>query len=183
MDTGSRIAEIQKRLNNDGGYDFYKPLQNAVRTHCRGETLAVDDILAAPTNDTEQKHNKEAFEKFKSKFGSIKTLDAVKDRKALTFHDFEISITIDPLFECTKSGGRQIYSLWPTQKPKLTQRYGAVACHIMRQAYTSEALGNGSFYFADLVGNKVYSEKQITENTALILASDARSIGTLIKEL
>lgn len=78
---------------------------------------------------------------------------------------------------------RQVYCLWPTQAPQLTQKYGAVACHIMRTANSSGNLANSSFYLADLVSNRVYSEKQITNNTNLILKADVNSIGTLIKEL
>jgi|GEM_PF-5021546 len=37
--------------------------------------------------------------------------------------------------------------------------------------------------FADLVRNKVYSEKQINNNTNLILMADVNSIGTLVKQL
>ena len=58
-----------------------------------------------------------------------------------------------------------------------------MACHIMRRAYANSSLANGAFFFADIVSGKVYSEKQITNNTNLILMADVNSIGTLVKEL
>jgi hypothetical protein len=183
LDTGGRISEIQRRLSGSGGYDFYKPLQKAVRAHCAGETMKVDRILDAPVKEVERKHNREAFESFKSKFGSIKTLEAIKNSKILKFPSAEIAISIDPLFELSKAGTRQIYSIWPTQKPQLSQRYGAVACHIMRRAYSSGPMANGAFFFADIVSGKAYSERQITNNTNLILMADVTSIGMLVKEL
>ena len=34
MDTGSRITEIQKKLSQTAGYDFYNSFQRAVRVFC-----------------------------------------------------------------------------------------------------------------------------------------------------
>ncbi len=183
LDTGGRISEIQKRLNGPGGYDFYKPLQNAIRAHCRGETERVNSILGAPTNEVERKYNSEAFESFKSKFGTVRSLEALSKPKALKFPDAGISISVDPIFELSRSGARHVFSVWPTQKPPLTQRYGAVACHIMRRVYGGGQLANCSFFLADIVSGKTYSEKQISNNTNLILIADVNSIGTLVREL
>lgn len=146
LDTGGRISEVQKRLNGSGGYDFYKPLQNAIRAHSSGQASKALSILETPKNETERKHNKAAFDVFLSKFGTIKSLTAVKNPKQLKFPSAGIAISVDPLFEISKSGTRQVYSLWPTQNPPLTQKYGAVACHIMRLAYANSGLGN-SFFF------------------------------------
>lgn len=183
LDTGGRISEIQKRLTSSGGYDFYKPLQKSVRAHCSGETEQVDKILTAPTSATERKHNKTAYDRFYNKFGAVRTLGSLKQPKQVKFEKAGIAISVDPLFEMTKGGVQQTYCLWPTQAPPLTQKYGAVACHIMRIAYASGSLANSSFFFADLVSSKVCSEKQITNNTNLILMADVNSIGTLVKEL
>lgn len=183
MDTGGRISDLQKRLAGTGGYDFYKPLQRAVRAHCTKERLKVDGILNAPVKESERKHNRAAFESFEKKFGSVRSLSPVSSARVLKFPSAGIAISIDPLFELTKAGSRQIYSVWPTQKPQLSQRYGAVACHIMRRTYSSGALANASFHFADIVSGKVYSEKQVTNNTNLILMADVTSIGTMVKEL
>jgi hypothetical protein len=183
LDTGGRISEVQKRLAKPGGYDFYKPLQGAVRAHSDGDFSQAKTILGAPVNETERKYNQDAFNAFKLRFGSIKSLEAIQQKRHLTFSGAGLRISIDPLFEFTKAGTRQIFCMWPTQKPTLTQKYGAVACHIMRSAYSNDKLGNGAFFFADLVSNKTYSEKQITNNTNLILKADVNSIGTLVKDL
>ena len=183
LDTGGRISEIQKRLSGAGGYDFYKPLQQSVRAHCKGDEKRIAEILAAPTNSVERSHNKAAFAAFAKKFGKKKSTEAVKQRKMLKFSSAGIAIAIDPLFEISKADSRQVFCLWPTQKPALTQKYGAVACHLMRRAFSNGSLANASFHFADIVAARVYSEKQITNNTNLILMADVNSIGTLVKEL
>lgn len=184
LDTGARISEIQKRLSGSGGYDFYKPLQTAVRSHCsQNDPIEIDKILNAPSNDIERIHNKAAFESFQRKFGASKSIEAVKLSKRVNFPNAGISINVDPLFELSKSGVREIYSVWPTQKPELTQRYGAVACYLLRQAYSNSPLANGAFFYTDIVSGKTYSEKQISNNTNLILTADVNSIGTLINQL
>ena len=183
LDTGGRISEIQKRLNGSGGYDFYKPLQNAVRAHSSGRHVKASQILAAPSNEIERKRNNLAFAAFDARFGALRSIQSVKSPKKLDFPNSGISILVDPLFEISKSGIRQVYSLWPTQSPPLTQKYGAVACQIMREAYSKTGLANASFLFSDIVSNRIYSEKQITNNTKLILMADVNSISTLVKEL
>ncbi|WP_417723533.1 hypothetical protein [Salipiger sp.] len=183
LDTGGRISELQKRLTSAGGYDFYKPLHKAIRTYCPGEPQKVTQILDAPVKDIERKYNADAFKYFASKFGTSKGLEAITSPKTINFQSAGISIRIDPVFELSHSGSRQIYCIWPTHKPQLSQRYGALACHLMRRAYSNTSLGNGSFFFSDFVTGKTYSEKQITNNTNLILMADVTSIGTLIKEL
>jgi hypothetical protein len=183
LDTGGRISEIQKRLTSASGYDFYKPLQKAVRLHSSGLDDEAIDTLLMPANEIEKKYNQEAFNTFKTKFGSNRSLCSVNESKVIKFSSAGIAIKIDPLFIISKSGNEQVYSLWPTQKPQLTQRYGAVACYLMRSAYANSGLGNRPFFFANLIDNKVYSEKQITNNTNLILKADVNSIGTLVKEL
>lgn len=180
LDTGGRISEIQKRLAGSGGYDFYKPVQRAVRTHCSGEKMKVDEILDGPVKDTERQYNRKAYEKFEAKFGNVKTLDAVNYSTSLQFPSAGFEISVDPLFELTKAGVKQIYCIWPNQKPQLSQRYAAVACHVMRRANSTGPLANGAFFFADIVSGHSYSEKQITNNTDLILMSDVNSIGSLL---
>ena len=183
MDTGQRIAEIQKRLSGSGGYDFYQSMQKAVRLHASGKPDEAQTILASPVNATERKYNQDAYDRFASKFGSSKSIEPLKNKRTVKFQSAEISISVDPLFEFMKSETRNACGLWATQSPPLTQRYGAVACHLMRQAFANDQLGNANFFFCDLVGGKTYSEKQINNNTSLILAADVTGIGTLVREL
>ncbi len=183
LDTGGRISEIQKRLNNSGGYDFYHSFQKAVRAHCGGQSEEVEEILEQPSNEVERRRNRSAFESFDLKFGSSRSLETIRQPKLMQFRSAGVAISVDPLFEISKSGVRSIYSAWATQKPPLSQRYGAVACYIMRNVYRNSGLANGNFYYSDLNTGRTYSEKQITNNTPLILQADVNSIGTLIKEL
>lgn len=183
LNTGDRISEVQKRLSGPGGYNFYRPLQSSVRAHCKGQYEEAQDILDAPANRSEREHNRAAYENFDAKFGSIRSLEALDLGKNLDFPEHSVSIFVDPLFEYTKAGARQAFCLWPTSSPEMTQRYGAVACYIMRRTFTTGPLANCSFNFSDLVSNRNYSERQISNNTSLIFSADLNSIGTLVKDL
>lgn len=184
LDTGSRISELQKRLEGNGGYDFHKSFQQAVRLHANGGAPdQVNALLSSPSNDVERRYNTASYQKFGTKYGNKRSLEAIDTAKFLTFRDAGLKIKVDPLFSLEVAGTREIYCTWQTQKPPMSQRYGAVACHVMREAFRSSGLANGQCRFVDFVGDKVYSEKQITNNTSLILNEDARSIGNLLKEL
>lgn len=184
FDTGGRISEIQKKLEKSGGYDFYNSFQRGTRAKLNGETDdSVDSILLSPSNDVERKYNREAYNQVQSKFGSIRSLEAVSEKRTLKYHEYGIEISVDPLFRVEKAGVMQIYSIWPTLKPAMSRKYGAVACSILKDAYKSTNLANGQFYFYDATKDKTYSEKQITNNTSLILNADLTSISSLLKSL
>lgn len=184
LDTGGRISEIQKKLESSGGYDFYNSFQRATRAKLKGKSDAhVMSILNAPAKQAERQYNIETYNKVQAKFGSIKSIEALSNKKKLKFGVAGIEVLVDPLFQIEKSGAIKVYSVWPTQKPELTQRYGALACHLMREAFKSTSLGNAQFHFYDAVKDKTYSEKQINNNTSLILKSDLSSISNMLKEL
>lgn len=183
LDTGQRITEIQKRLSGGTGYDFYQSVQKAVRLYAAGKPDEAINILDAPANAVERRYNQEAFNRFEAKFGGSRSILPISFKRTLTFPNDGISISVDPLFEITSKESQNAYALWTTQSPPLSQRYGAVACQIMRRANANGSLGNKQFLLCDLVNNKTYSEKQITNNTSLILAADVSSIGQLLKQL
>ena len=183
LDTGDKISELQKHLGPHQGFGFYLPLKQSVRAFCDGDKEKAVKIISNPANEIQRERNKDAFDVFCKKFGKSNSLEKVKQDEVLKFSSAGISITINPLFEISKSENRQVYSLWPNKKPVLTQRYGAVACHLMRRAYGNSNLANCSFFFTDTVAGKTYSEKQITSNTSVILNSDVESIGRLLKNL
>lgn len=184
MDTGGKIAELQKKLDPSGGYDFYNSFSRAVRTYC--EDKASDkpaEILAAPTREVERRHNEAAFNAFKDKFGSIRSLEAIKKPTAFVPENANFEIVVDPIFGFEKAGAKLAFLPWAIQKPVLSQKYAALACYIMRQAYKGSKFGNWQFNVCDLNTGKNYSENQITENTSKILAADARMISNFLSEL
>ena len=184
LDTGHRISEIQKRLDSTGGYDFYNSFQRATRAKINGRNATeIDRILDSPSKEAERKHNRNAYDTLQSRFGSVRSLEVVSQKRKLKFKSHGIEISVDPLFQIEKAGIPKIYSTWSTQKPELSQRYGAVACYIMRETYKSTSLANAQFNYFDTTTQKTYSEKQISNNTSLILRSDVRTISELLKEL
>lgn len=184
MDTGGRLQEIQKKLEPANGYDFYNSFQRAARVFCEDkESDKPDEILAAPVREAERKYNTDAYTAFKEKFGTSRTLEAIKKPKIFIPEGASFEISIDPLFGIEKSSVKYAYLPWLIQKPSLTQKYAAVACFIMRQAYKGTNLSNWQFNVCDLTTGKTYSENQVTDNTPRILVYDAKQISNMLVEL
>ena len=184
LDTGKKIPEIQKKLGDEGGYDFYNSFQRATRAKLGGKSSEeAKALISSLSNETERKYNSALFEQVQKKFGSIRSIEPVKSKKKLSFKNHQLEIVVDPLFMFEKSGVRKVVSVWGTKSPELSQRYAAVACFIMRETYKNTALANAVFHFYDGLQDKTYSEKQIGNNTSLVLNSDVRTIANLAKEI
>ncbi|WP_444463249.1 hypothetical protein [Rhodobacter capsulatus] len=184
MDTGSRISELRKKIESQGGYDYYNSFSRAVGAFIEdGNRDRADEILAEPRNDHERSNNMGCFEAFIAKFGTTRSLTAVTAKKSWTAPNAKFSINISPLFEIEKAGTRQVFATWALQKPDLSQKYGAVACYIMRQAFSGHPLANAGFYFYDLTGGKIYSERQVSNSTSRIFASDVRWLSHELAEM
>ncbi len=184
LDTGGRISEIQKKLDPGSGYDFYHSFQRASKLSFSGEDIEeINEVLDAPVKKVERDYNRAAFEKVKSKFGKQKNIEILEAKTSLKFPKFDVEISVDPLLSFEKSGSIQTLSFWLSQKPELTQRYAAVACYLMREAYKDSPLANSNFFYHDTIKGKTYSEKQITANTSLILEADLSVISKMLKEL
>lgn len=184
LDTGGKIAELQKKLEPSNGYDFYNTFNRAVRAYCDDKSSSKPgDILSVPTRDVERKLNEAAFNAFKGKFGTKRSLETIKNPISFVPDNANFEIFVDPVFGFEKAGSRLAYLPWTIQKPALNQRYAAIACYIMRQAYMGTKYGNWQFNVCDLNSGKNYTENQITDNTPKILAADARMISNFLLEL
>lgn len=184
LSTGERIAEIQKKLDDADGYDFYNSMTKAIRAKANAESQAtLDRILASPSRDIERTYNTAAFNSFETKFGSKRSLERLSTKAHLFAPDRSFRITVDPLFRIMEKNVATAFCVWPSKSPALTQRYGAVACYIMRQALQSSAMANSQFGFFDATSNKKYSERQVSNNTNLIFRADCGSISALLHSL
>ena len=184
MDTGNRISEIQRKLEGKTGYDYYNSFQRAVEEYCSDKKSAKPKaILAAPANEIERKYNTDGFNAFVKKFGMSLSLGSVKKQKIYLPEGANLEISINPAFSVEKGGVKKVFLPWLIQKPELTQKYRAVACYVMQQAYKSTNLGNCQFNIVDFVAGKIYSQNQITNNTKLIVNSDSKTISDLLGSL
>ena len=120
MDTSGRIGEIRKKLEPSAGYDFYNSFNRATRSYCADKDPdKANELIAVLTSDTERKHNAFAFEEFKKKFGSSKSLEALKEPNKFQPIGANFEITVDPLFSIERAGVRYAYLPWLIQKLSL----------------------------------------------------------------
>lgn len=181
LETAKQIAEIDKKVQNTSGYDYYHSLNRAVRAHIANEDVnQIEKILTSATNTHERENNAAAYIKFIERYGELKNIELLKQPKNLDFSKYGFSIKCDPLFIIEEKGERLVHSVWPNQNSKLSQSYATVGCLILRRTYTSSSLGNCRFCVANLNSGKRITDKNITNNTSLILEADARKIGALL---
>ncbi|MDW4548843.1 hypothetical protein R5H32_05700 [Defluviimonas sp. D31] len=184
LDTGRQISEIQKKLSSTGGFDFYWTLSKAIAAYIDGKSDdEINDILLSSSSPSQQTYNTAAYENFIKRFGKKKNMSILNKKKTNTFFTGGIAIVFDPLFSIEDSSGIHVYSIWANQKPELTQKYGAVACYLQREAYKNSALANSKFYFADLAAGRIYSESQITNSTSIIAKTDLKKINNMVSDL
>jgi len=179
-DTGEQISDVQKKINSSDGYDYYRTLKSAIKGHIAGlEPEDISMILESGSSPAERSYNTSAYNVFVSKFGKSKSISTVQMPKKHEFFKSGIEIIFDPLFSIETTKGISTYSIWANKSPALSQKYGAVACYLQREAYKNTALSNSTFFFVDLTKGNAYSEKQITNNTSAIARSDFRKIADL----
>ncbi len=94
-----------------------------------------------------------------------------------------LGVKVDPLFSVEEKGVEQIFCVYATKKPQLSQKYAAVGCYIQRGLLGRSVLSNGTFCMFDAAQKRKFSERQVTNMTAQILRSDARRLSGDIEDL
>ncbi len=183
--SGSKqVSEVQKRYAITSGYDYYWTLYKAIAANAAGcEEDEVESILLSASNLSEAANNRAAYEVYLKRFGNKRTLSAVKKSVTRQFEDGIVEITFNPIFQTVEKSNSCIYSVWAMQTPPLEQSYAALACLMLRNAYRKTSLANSSFFFFDLVSDRIYSEKQITNSTSMVEKAELRKLAEIIRQV
>ncbi|MEH6476268.1 MAG: hypothetical protein V7727_11295 [Sneathiella sp.] len=179
MDRSRLVGEIDRRMQQSGGYDFYKILADAVRAKIRGATDdEIQFILGRSSNPSEVSYNKAAFEAFLLKFGKKKGLSEFDKKGKVRLCDGELVVTTAPLFSVEASTGFSVYNIWATQTTTLDRARAGVGVYLMQRAFSKSA-PNYDYKMFDAVERRTYG----TANNAIPKAIDsfARSIVDLAK--
>lgn len=176
MDMAKQMAEVYKRLQQGGGYDFYRNLNLAIKAYIDGKTDdEIEYILNNASKPTEITYNKIGFESFKSKFGSKRKRLSTFDKSAsVKLASGGLRISCSPSFTLETPAGLETYHVWASQSPEVNAHMGALACHLSREAFRRTSYSNHSFRLFDAVGNRSYSK--IFNNTALISETLSRQV-------
>lgn len=188
LDTGAAIAELRRRTLPSDGYDYYHTLYSAVRLYAltkdEGESRSV--ILRA-SRESERGNNLKAFDNFLDRFGGSRTLEPVSlplsNAQMILEASPKILIRVDPIFSVREKEDSQVYCIYATKSPSLSQKYGAIGCYIQRMLLRKTALNNSSFCMFDAAQKKKFSERQITDMTPQIFRSDVRRLSADIEDI
>jgi len=184
MSGNKQISEVQKRFAITSGYDYYWTLYKAISAHARGAASdEIEVILLSASNPSEAANNRAAYDVYFKRFGNKRNLSAVSKPITRSFESGTLEISFNPVFEVCEKEDSEIYSIWVMQRPELEQSYAAMACYMLKDAYRRTSLANSQFYFFDLISDRVYSERQITNSTALVSKIELKKLADIIKQV
>lgn len=155
LDASRQIAEISKRMQQSGGYDYYRISNEAIRSKVNGGSLdEINYLLNSSSNPSEISHNKAAFEVFDAKFGTKRGLEVFRERKNYSMIDGKLSIIVSPIFSHKTKNALSIYHVWATQVPTMDRTLAGIGLHIIRQAFKRS---NGELKLFDAVSGTIFN--------------------------
>lgn len=178
LDASRQISEISRRMQQSGGYDYYRIVNEAIRAKINGSSNdEINYILNSSSNPSEISHNKAAFSVFEEKFGSKRGLEVFKEKRYFKLADGLLSITVSPTFSHQTTTALTVYHVWATQVPPMDRTLAGVGLHVIRQAFKRS---NGEFKFFDAVGGTIFNttsnlSARAVEMTAKRIVEIARS--------
>lgn len=185
MSGNKQVSEVQKKASlASSGYDYYWTLYKAIALHAGGApTDEIESVLLSAASPTEATNNRAAYEVFRGRFGSKKNIAPIKRSISRHYENGVLEIVFNPLFQVEDKRGINVYSVWAIQNPELEQGYAAMACYLIKEAYRKTTLANSQFFFFDLVSDRVYSERQITNSTSVVAKVELSKLAEIIKQV
>lgn len=184
LDQVELTREISRKLNGEGGHNFYWSLKEAIHAYIDGsDPLKIESILDRPSKDAERKYNRAAFNQFVDRFAKVKQIEVIDDTRFLPVAEHGITIKADPWFTTFEKGHAHLHLVWATQRPLLAQRHANIGSFVLREMYKDTALGNSRFCIMDLVKPKRYSDATVGDQTALHFELVCRNIDVCAKSV
>lgn len=179
MDTSKLVAEIYRRMQQSGGYDFYRILNEAIRAKIKGRSDdEIQIILNSSSNINEVSHNKAAYDVFFEKFGKKKGLAEFEKKGQVKLADGQLSVLVSPTFSIENSSGFSVYQVWATQSVVMDRAIAGVAVNLMQRAFQKTA-PNYEYKLFDAVEGKQFSTVNNTTQQAVEIC--ARNIIDLAR--
>lgn len=165
MDTTRQIAEVSRRMQQTGGYDYYRNLTLAIEAHIDGRsTDEIEYILNSSSKPDEVSYNRAAFNAFLNKFGKKRKISLFKRKASFYPHGRDIEIRVAPTFMVETPKSLDVYHIWATQTPRIDKSKANVACYILEAAFKKTAQ-NYRYKFFDATTERIYSG---SSNTAAL---------------
>ena len=167
LDPAKLVAEVSRRMQSSGGYDYYNILADAVRAKASGKTEdEIEYILNRSSNPSEVAHNRAAYVMFDEKFGRKRGLSVFERKGRVRMCDGRLIILVNPLFSIEWSASLISYNIWAAQKPEPNRARAGVGVHLMNVAFSRTA-PNYNYKMFNAVDGKTYSTVNNTTPQAI----------------
>jgi len=174
LDRSKLVAEVSRRMQSSGGYDYYSILADAVKAKASGATEdEIEYFLNRSSNPSEVAHNRAAYEKFDEKFGRKRGLSVFDRKGRVRLCDGRLLVVVKPLFSIESARGFDVYNIWATQKPELDRARAGVGVHLMDIAFSRTA-PNYNYKMFNAVDGKSYST--VNNTTPQAITTTAQNI-------
>lgn len=181
IDHSKLIGEVSRRMQQSGGYDFYRLLSEAIKAKIRSAT---DDeirfILGGTSNPSEENYNKAAYEVFLLKYGRKRGLTDFGKKGRIRLCDGDLEIVVSPQFAIETSSGFSVFNVWAAQNPELDRARAGVGVYLMQQAFRKVA-PNYDYKMFNAVDGKTYAV--VNNTTPQAIQNVARSVVSLAKNI
>lgn len=181
IDHSKLIGEVSRRMQQSGGYDFYRLLSEAIKAKIR---CATDDeirfILGGTSNPSEENYNKAAYEVFLLKYGRKRGLTDFGKKGRIRLCDGDLEIVVSPQFAIETSSGFSVFNVWAAQNPELDRARAGVGVYLMQQAFRKVA-PNYDYKMFNAVDGKTYAV--VNNTTPQAIQNVARTVVSLAKDV
>ncbi|MDE4276606.1 hypothetical protein PXK58_20025 [Phaeobacter gallaeciensis] len=179
IDPSKLVGEVSRRMQQPGGYDYYRLLSDAIKAKIEN---ASDDeiqlILSGSSNPSEVSYNRSAYEVFVSKFGKKKNISIFEKKGQVKLLDGELVIVASPAFSHQTANEFSVYNIWAAQNPPLDRARAAVGVYLLQQAF-KKSVPNYQYKVFDAVTGKTYGA--VNNATAQAVGQVAKTIIDIAK--
>lgn len=179
IDPSKLVGEVGRRMQQTGGYDFYRTLAEAIKAHIRGATDdEIQFILGGASSPSEVSYNKSAYEMFMKKFGKKRSLSEFDKKGRVRLCGGELVVVTSPIFSVETISEFSVFNVWAAQNPVLDRARAAVGVYLMQQAFKRSA-PNYQYKVFDAVSGKTYGS--VNNATAQAVEQVSKSIIDIAK--
>lgn len=181
--TQGKFGALNRMLNGNGGYDFYKRMKLASREVARGEMDrdAIFAQLQSITRTSERNHNVLMATRTCEWWDELEGVDALVERPRGTYKrdGMDFGIRLQPELAYKQDGVIFVTYLWAIERPKLTSQAAGAGLYLLRSELTQGNFKDARFQIRDLRQKKTFGEDQITNESASLLQADIAAMNVM----
>lgn len=183
--TQGKFGALQRMMNSDRGYDFYKQMKFAAKGVARGEVEASEIIAKLSTikNPVERDHNVRMathfLEWWKEQSGAL----ALKERPSGYYKadGMLFGIRLQPELAYVQNEKINVIYLWATKNPAITKQAAAAGLQMLKGRLGKGSFSGARFSILNLRNKTLLSDDLISNQSEALFNADVAGINELWK--